>query len=119
MRRKEKLHLLPALLVVAENDTSPVTYLVLSLRLCSIGGERACRALLDELKSEGYIEVERQNGAGDQREKVVRVTDDGWDALSRYTDHLIKTNRSRPSYDSGSARSKSSTSLFQRGGPTP
>ena len=99
MLRKEKLHLLPPLLIVANNDISPVTYLVLSLRLCGLGGDRACRALLDEMKREGFIKVDRQTAQGDLREKVVRMTAEGWEALERYTELVNRINsldRRRP-----------------------
>ena len=79
-------------MVAAENDESPVTYLVLSLRLCGLGGDRACRALLDGLKREGLIRVDRHAGQGDLREKVVRMTPEGWVALNRYTGLVNKIN---------------------------
>ena len=87
--RKEKLHLLPALLVSADTDGSPVTYLVLSLRLAGLGGDRACRALIDEMRRDGLIQIARKpNGDGDQREKSVRVTDTGWTTLRQFSDHV-------------------------------
>lgn len=89
MLRREKLHLLPALVVAAENDRSPVTYLVLSLRLCGLGGDRACRALLDEMKREVLINVDRQPTRGDQREKVVSLTEKGWRMLGTYAEMVM------------------------------
>ena len=86
MLRNEKLYLLPALLVAAQNHQSPVTYMVLSLRLCGLGGDRACRGFLDELRREGLISVERQRSEADQREKVVSITDYGWEALGRFSE---------------------------------
>lgn len=86
MIHKEKLHLLPALLVAADADGSPVTYLVLSLRLAGLGGDRACRAFIDELKHEGLIQVERKSADGDQREKAVSMTESGWRALQRFAE---------------------------------
>lgn len=94
--RKEKLHLLPALLIAAENDASPVTYLVLSFRLCGLGGDRACRAMLEEMKREGFIRVERHTAQADLREKVVSLTREGWVALDRYTEAVNKINMLQP-----------------------
>jgi len=97
MLRKEKLHLLPVLLVAAENDDSPVTYVVLSMRLCGLGGDRACRGYLEELRNQGFVDVERQRSNADQREKVVRLTDAGWDALGRFSEILSKVREMRGS----------------------
>lgn len=86
MVRKEKLHLLPALLVSADADGSPVTYLVLSLRLAGLGGDRACRAFIEEMRRDGLIHIARKaNGNGDQREKAVTLTEAGWDALREFS----------------------------------
>lgn len=87
--RKEKLHLLPALLVSADTDGSPVTYLVLSLRLAGLGGDRACRALIDEMRRDGLIQIARKpNGDGDQREKTVQLTESGWGMLRQFLERL-------------------------------
>lgn len=99
MLRKEKLHLLPALMVTAENDASPVTYLVLSLRLCGLGGDRACRAMLKELQREMLVQVERQTARGDLREKVVSVTEKGWGVLRQHAETVTNVlERSPQSY---------------------
>lgn len=84
MLKNQKLHLLPALIVTAELDGSPVTYIVLSLRLAGIGGDRTCRSLLDELRDHDYIRIAKEKDARDQREKVVRMTPLGWAALETY-----------------------------------
>jgi hypothetical protein len=85
MLKKEKLYLLTALVVAAQAGECPVTYLVLSLRLHGFGGDRACRALVDELCNEGYIAIDRPADSGDRREKVVSLTEDGIAALSSYS----------------------------------
>lgn len=84
MLKREKLHLLPALMVAVENDHSPVTYLVLSLRLCGLGGDRACRAILAEMQQLDWVQVQRHAGLGDGREKVVHVTESGFAALRHH-----------------------------------
>jgi predicted transcriptional regulator len=96
MLRKEKLHLLPPLLVIAAADGSPVTYLVLSLRLAGLGGDRSCRAFIDELTREGLIHVERKAGEADQREKAVSMTEEGWVALRRYAEVVASVARPAP-----------------------
>ena len=96
MLRNEKLHLLPPLLVAAQNNESPVTYLVLSLRLCGLGGDRTCRGYLDELLLEGYISMERQRSDADQREKLVRLTQMGWEALGRYGAIVSRVRDAQP-----------------------
>jgi hypothetical protein len=85
MLKKEKLYLLTALVVAAQAGECPVTYLVLSLRLHGFGGDRACRALVDELYSDGYILIDRPANSGDRREKVVSLTDAGIAALASYS----------------------------------
>ena len=89
MPPEEKLRLLPALVVAAENERSPVTYLVLTLRLCGLGGDRACRGLLDEMQREKLIAIERQELAGDAREKIVFLTQNGKEALQAYAEKLL------------------------------
>jgi hypothetical protein len=84
MLKREKTHLLPALAIALENNHCPITYVVLSMRLCGLGGDRACRAALDDLTRLGLIEISRQNGDGDGREKVVMVTIAGKSALTSY-----------------------------------
>lgn len=87
--RKEKLHLLPALLISADTDGSPVTYLVLSLRLAGLGGDRACRAFIDEMRRDGLIQIARKlTGDGDQREKAVTLTEAGWAMLRQFSDRV-------------------------------
>lgn len=86
MVKNQKLHLLPALIVAAELDGSPVTYIVLSLRLAGIGGDRACRSLLDELRNHDFVRIAKEKDSRDQREKVVRMTQSGWQALKAYSE---------------------------------
>lgn len=92
-QKKEHLYLLPALLIVAQADGSPVTYLVLSMRLAGLGGDRACRAALESLQRESYIRIERPNSRGDQREKVVSLTTEGWAMLRRLSQVVQDTCR--------------------------
>lgn len=84
MLKREKLHLLPALMVAVENDQSPVTYIVLSMRLCGLGGDRHCRGILEQMCRIGWVSVSRQIGSGDGREKVVCVTEEGIAALRQH-----------------------------------
>jgi hypothetical protein len=84
MLRRECLHMLPALMVAVENDRSPVTYLVLSMRLCGLGGDRHCRGILEQMCRLGWTSVTRQSESGDGREKVVCVTDEGMAALRQH-----------------------------------
>lgn len=92
-QKKERLYFLPALLVVAQSDGSPVTYLVLSMRLAGLGGDRACRACLAELQRESYVRIERATSKGDQREKVVSLTAEGWTMLRRLSQVVQDTCR--------------------------
>ena len=91
MVHREKIHLLPALLVAADTDGSPVTYVVLSLRLAGLGGDRACRPFIEELKTEDLIRVERKSGGADPREMAVSVTTQGWRVLERYAELVRDT----------------------------
>ncbi len=84
MLKRERLHLLPALMVAVENNRSPVTYLVLSMRLCGLGGDRHCRGVLEQMCRLGWVSVTRQSASGDGREKVVCVTDEGMAALRQH-----------------------------------
>lgn len=95
MPKHQKLHLLPALIVTAELDGSPVTYIVLSLRLAGIGGDRACRSLLDELRNHDFVRIAKEKDSRDQREKVVRMTSSGWEALEHYAELVTTTTELR------------------------
>ena len=106
MLKNQKLHLLPALIVAAELDGSPVTYIVLSLRLAGIGGDRACRSLLDELRDHEYVRIAKEKDSRDQREKVVRMTIAGWTALESYVEIVMQTSQLRPTLGPGGEGSR-------------
>ena len=84
MLRRERLHLLPALMVAIENDRSPVTYLVLSMRLCGLGGDRHCRGGLEQMCRLGWGSVTRQSESGDGREEGGCVMEEGMTALRQH-----------------------------------
>lgn len=101
--QKENLSLLPTLLVVARANGSPVTYIVLSMRLAGLGGDRYCRASINELHRQGCIRIERGNHQGDQREKVVSLTADGW-SLLRQLSETVRDVCQEPRTDGAEAR---------------
>jgi hypothetical protein len=79
----DELNLLSALMIAAQCEGGPVTYLILTLRLNGYGGERVCRGLIDQLRDIGYIEIDQEKDRVDRRTKNVRVTQYGWDAVGR------------------------------------
>ena len=68
------INLAPALVLAAQNDKSSISNLVLAYRVHGLGGDRACRKLIDELASMRYLEV-RPSQSADRREKSVHFTD--------------------------------------------
>lgn len=63
----------PALLLAAQNDRCSISLLVLTFRINGLGGDRACRKLIDDLARLDYVEIRRSAGE-DRREKSVHVT---------------------------------------------
>lgn len=63
----------PALLLAAQNDRCSISLLVLTYRINGLGGDRACRKLIDDLARLDYVEIRRSDGE-DRREKSVHVT---------------------------------------------
>lgn len=63
----------PALVLAAQNDRCSISLLVLTYRINGLGGDRACRKLIDELARLEYVEIRRSDGE-DRREKSVHLT---------------------------------------------
>lgn len=84
MSRVIKTSLLSSVVVAAQCDGEPVTYLTMTLRLHGFGGDRVCRRLVDDMKRAGYIEIEQGPMRSDRRTKAVRVTNAGHEALEQY-----------------------------------
>ena len=68
------INLAPALVLAAQNDKSSISNLVLTYRVNGLGGDRACRKLIDELASMRYLEI-RPSQSADRREKSVHFTE--------------------------------------------
>lgn len=86
MSARSQSSLLAALMVAAQCDGEPVTYLILTLRLHDFGGDRVCRGLIDKMKRSGYLVIDPSAAGSDRRTKAVRITRDGWSALKNYAD---------------------------------
>jgi hypothetical protein len=67
------LHLTPALVLAAQNESVSISDLVMVLRLNGLGGDRACRKLIHRLHRLNFfvIEVGKRD---DRREKSVRIS---------------------------------------------
>ena len=83
-----QISLTAALAVAASCDGGPVTYLILTLRLNGFGGDRVCRGLIEQMKSNLLIEIDQQKDRADRRTKTVTVTDCGWESLRDLTQRL-------------------------------
>jgi hypothetical protein len=81
---RQKGNLLAAVLIAAQCDGEPVTYLILTLRLNGFGGDRICRGLVDKMKRAGFVDVSPSQEGGDRRTKTVRLTSAGWNAVKGY-----------------------------------
>jgi hypothetical protein len=68
------INLAPAVILAAQNDRCSISMLVLAYRVNGLGGDRACRKLIDELEKMSYLEI-RQAESADRREKSVHITD--------------------------------------------
>lgn len=81
------IHFAPALLLAAQNDRCSISLLVLAFRINGLGGDRACRKLIDDLARLEYVEIRRSDGE-DRREKAVHVTTQGHAWLSQLRNTL-------------------------------
>lgn len=84
MTGRHEASLLAALLIAAQCDGEPVTYLILTLRLQGFGGDRVCRGLIEAMKRSAYLEIAPSAVGSDRRTKALRVTSVGRDALQGY-----------------------------------
>lgn len=84
MASYSQINLLSSLLVAAQCDGAPVTYLILTLRLNGFGGDRVCRGLIEDLKRARFISIDQCPMRADRRTKLVNVTEQGWRALKGY-----------------------------------
>ncbi len=94
--RRDEANLLSALVVAAQCEGGPVTYLVLTLRLNGFGGDRVCRGLIDQMKRGNLIEIDQSEDRPDRRTKTVRVTRSGWEAIHRFLGLVNSVVSDRP-----------------------
>lgn len=80
--------MLAAVMVAAQCDGEPVTYILLTLQLNGFGGDRACRGLVEEMKQRDLIHIDQCPTRADRRTKVVRMTEAGWEAVAEYAHTL-------------------------------
>ena len=88
MSQRIGINLLAAVMVAAQCDGAPVTYVILTLRLNGFGGDRACRGLIEEMKQEDLIHIDQCPTRVDRRTKVVRMTQAGWKAVAGHA-HML------------------------------
>jgi hypothetical protein len=81
------LHLLPALVLVAQNESVSISELVMVLRLNGLGGDRACRKLIHRLHRLNLLVIEIGK-RDDRREKSVRMTIETRKVLGELRTHL-------------------------------
>jgi hypothetical protein len=67
------LHLTPALVLAAQNESVSISDLVMVLRLNGLGGDRACRKLIHRLHRLDFLVIE-VGKRDDRREKSVRIS---------------------------------------------
>jgi hypothetical protein len=67
------LHLTPALVLAAQNESVSISDLVMVLRLNGLGGDRACRKLIHRLHRLNFLVIE-VGKRDDRREKSVRIS---------------------------------------------
>jgi hypothetical protein len=67
------LHLTPALVLAAQNESVSISDLVMVLRLNGLGGDRACRKLIHQLHRLNFLVIE-VGTRDDRREKSVRIS---------------------------------------------
>ena len=81
------LHLIPALVLVAQNESVSISELVMVLRLNGLGGDRACRKLIHRLHRLNLLIIEIGK-RDDRREKSVRITIETRQVLGELRTHL-------------------------------
>ncbi len=81
------LHLIPALVLVAQNESVSISELVMVLRLNGLGGDRACRKLIHRLHRLNLLIIEIGKRE-DRREKSVRITIETRQVLGELRTHL-------------------------------
>ena len=81
------LHLIPALVLVAQNESVSISELVMVLRLNGLGGDRACRKLIHRLHRLNLLVIEIGK-RDDRREKSVRMTIETRKVLGELRTHL-------------------------------
>ena len=81
------LHLIPALVLVAQNESVSISELVMVLRLNGLGGDRACRKLIHRLHRLNLLIIEIGK-RDDRREKSVRITIETRQVLGDFRTHL-------------------------------
>lgn len=81
------LHLIPALVLVAQNESVSISELVMVLRLYGLGGDRACRKLIHRLHRLNLLVIEIGT-RDDRREKSVRMTIETRKVLGELRTHL-------------------------------
>ncbi|NBR67750.1 MAG: hypothetical protein EBT79_10860 [Actinobacteria bacterium] len=94
--KKDEVNLLSALVVAAQCEGGPVTYLILSLRLNGFGGDRVCRGLIDQMKRGSLIDIDQSEDRPDRRTKTVRLTRSGWEAIHRFVGLVNSVVSDRP-----------------------
>ena len=81
------LHLILALVLVAQNESVSISELVMVLRLNGLGGDRACRKLIHRLHRLNLLIIEIGK-RDDRREKSVRITIETRQVLGELRTHL-------------------------------
>ena len=81
------LHLIPALGLVAQNESVSISELVMVLRLNGLGGDRARRKLIHRLHRLNLLIIEIGK-RDDRREKSVRITIETRQVLGELRTHL-------------------------------
>jgi hypothetical protein len=81
------LHLIPALVLVAQNESVSISELVMVLRLNGLGGDRACRKLIHRLHRLNLLVIEIGK-RDDRREKSVRISTETRKILSELRTQL-------------------------------
>lgn len=81
------LYLIPALVLVAQNESVSISELVMVLRLNGLGGDRACRKLIHRLHRLNLLVIEIGK-RDDRREKSVRMTIETRKVLGELRTHL-------------------------------
>lgn len=81
------LHVIPALVLAAQNESVSISELVMVLRLNGLGGDRACRKLIHRLHRLNFLVIE-MGKRDDRREKSVRTSAETRKVLAELRAHL-------------------------------